>query len=432
MTMVLKLHFNKDKNIDFSLLFIFFTSIAFLFPNVNTLFSFQFRMFYVFFALIQIILLQKGYFNLSCMKIYAYFFILLWIGYSLLSFFWAKNPTIVLKYTYVLVIKFIIFFIITQSITSIKRFEYFFYVFYFVYFIYIVIAIWEFFTWSHLSPSSLTVRGVISFIPTGPFYNQNDFAWILLILSPFIFFSISFFNNFLFKIFSSLLLIITLFIFIVQSARIALILFFVEILIYFFFFLNLKKKIRIILVLIIILLFFSIHYSTEYNLIKKDLIAQFASLSQEQETIRLESMETRVLLIKYALEMTLDTYLFGVGSGNYLENMDYKRAEATSDILITHNYIVELIATNGLLIGLFFVFSIFFIAIKLFKKAKREKTKNKFLLLAGGCSLIIFLPASALPSSIMLFFCHWIILAAIFSLFDITVNNSEVYLRKTS
>ncbi|MCD4704639.1 O-antigen ligase family protein [bacterium] len=376
-------------------------------------------------------LLQKGYFNLSCMKIYAYFFILLWIGYSLLSFFWAKNPTIVLKYTYALMIKFIIFFIITQSITSIKSFKYFFYVFYFVYITYIVIAVWEFFTWDHLLPSSLTVRNVISFIPTGPFYNQNDFAWILMILSPFIFFSINFFNNFLFKIFSSLLLIITLFIFIVQSARIALMLFFVETLIYFFFFLNLKKKISIILVFIIILLFFSINYSTEYNLIKKNLTDQFASLSQEQETIRMDSMETRMLLIKYALEMTLDTYLFGVGSGNYLENMDYKRAEATSDILITHNYILELIATNGLLIGLFFIFSIYFIAIKLLRKAKKEETKNKFLFLAGGYSLIIFLPASALPSSIMLFFCHWIILSAIFSLFDISVDNSEIYLSKT-
>ncbi len=424
--------FNKVKNINLSLLIIFILSLAFFFPNINLFFSLKYRMVYLFFSLLLILLLQKGYFHLSDMKFYAYIFLLLWIGYSLLSFFWAKNPTIVLKYTYALVTKFVLFFIITQLITSIKMFNCFFYILYFIYIIYITISIWEFTTWNHLAPSSLTVRGVQSFIPTGPFYNQNNFAWILIIISPFIFFSINFFKNSFLKIFSFLLLLISLLIFIAQGARIALLLFSVEILIYFTFFLNLKKKIVVLLFFIFMLLFFSNHYPKEYNLIKNYSIKHFSILSKEKETIRLESMETRVLLTKFALEMTLDTYLFGVGSGNYLDNMDYKRAEATSDILNTHNYIVELIATNGLLIGLFFVFSIFFIAIKLLRKAKREKTKNKFLLLAAGYSLIIFIPAGALPSSIMLFFCHWIILAAIFSLFDISVDNSEIYLSKTS
>jgi O-antigen ligase len=377
-------------------------------------------------------LLNKAYIHLSRMKIYAYFFLLLWILYSLLSFFWAKNQIIVLKYTVFLVIQFLIFFIITQLITSIKRFKYFFYLIYFVYVIYIIIGIWEFFTWNHLAPSSHTIRGVVSFIPTGPFYNPNNFAWILIILSPFIFFSINFFNNFLSKVFSSLLLLITLFIFIAQSARIAILLYSVEILVYFLFFLNFKKKIGVLLFLIFFLLFFSNHYPTEYNSIKNYFFDQFVSLTKEKDTIMLESIETRVLLVRFASEMTLDSCLFGVGAGNFMDNMDYKREEATSGILITHNYILELIATYGLLIGLFFIFSIFFVAIKLFKKSKREKSKYKYLLLAAGYSFIIFIPASMLPSSIMLFFCHWIVLSAIFSLFDINSDNSECNLNKIS
>ncbi|MDO9578470.1 MAG: O-antigen ligase family protein [Candidatus Cloacimonadales bacterium] len=221
-------------------------------------------------------------------------------------------------------------------------------------------------------------------------------------------------------IISSLLLFIILVIFMLQGARIAIMIMLVELFIYFIFFQKMKKKIFIIFILFFIFFFINAKFPNEVNLIKAKSIDEILSLSKEDESYRLESMETRIILIHHAIEMCFDSYLFGIGSGNFVENMNYERTITTSGIKDAHNFIFELVATNGFFLTLFFAISILVISIKLLIRARKVDNRNKYLLYSAGISLLFFIPASAMPSSILQYHCHWVVLSYIYSLYSIS------------
>ena len=400
-------------------------TISFFFPNIHFIFSYKMQLFFTLNLLILLLILKKGNFKFNNLQKSAYFFFIFWIIYSLFTYFWAINKEFVFVTTLRYIVNFLILYIILETFDDFKDFSIVLKLFYFILIVYIIIAFWEVVTWQHLSTSGLTQRNAISFIPTGPFYNQNNFAWAITMLVPFLLFSGKYYDNIFVKITSSIMLFLIFIIFLLQGARIALMIMVVDLLIYFIFFQNFKKKLAIISFSILIILIFSVKYPQYFEFAKAYSLEEIQSFSKEDESFRLESIETRLMLVNYAIEMCLDSYLLGVGSGNFMENMNYGRTISTSGIKAAHNFIFELIATNGLFLVLLFSFFILLIAVKLIINARKMKNKNKFIVYAAGFSLLFFIPASAMPSSILEYHCHWIVLSFIYSIYIVTCDQSS-------
>ncbi|KQC11970.1 MAG: hypothetical protein APR54_10295 [Candidatus Cloacimonas sp. SDB] len=157
-----------------------------------------------------------------------------------------------------------------------------------------------------------------------------------------------------------------------------------------------------------------------------DTLAQsISSLFTESDSYHMKSIETRVELIKHSMTMLFESYLFGVGAGNFSDNMTFDRIYSTSGIAIPHNYFFEILATFGLVITLLWFLFIIYIGITLLIKNFGNEKSN--IQLASGFAMILLVPASTLPSTIMLFFSHWIIIALSISL----VKFNKTFLIKT-
>lgn len=421
--MILTSKFNTKQL--FSLLF-FMLSISFFFPNVHVLSSHKMQLIYSLFLLILLMLFNRGKLNTNIYNILAYLILAFWVIYSLSTYFWAINTDSVITTTITYLFNLLIFYMITNICDDFKQSKRFLIFLYMILILYVLLAIWEITTWNHLSTSWLTQENVISFIPTGPFYNQNNFAWIITLLLPFLIFSLKFFKHSVLHILSSLLLLTILVIFIIQGARIAIVIMLLELLIFLIFFVKLKTKLSIILALILLVIYVNGKFPMEFNLFTDNIKESFESLGKEKESYRMESMETRVLLIRYAIEMCSESFLFGVGSGNFIDNINYDKVILTSGIKDAHNFMFELLATNGFLLVLIFLISILVISFKLINRARITEDRNKYLFFAAGISLFFFFPASMMPSSILQYHCHWVVLAYIYSLYVISSKKSDI------
>jgi teichuronic acid biosynthesis protein TuaE len=341
-----------------------------------------------------------------------------------LSFLWAKDGRNVVIQSLNIVNAFITLFLVTQIITTPKKLKLIFSVLAIIYILYIITGLYEIFTWQHLPQSKAFREGFITFIPYGPFYNQNNFAAALLLLTPLVLFLIKNTNSLIVKIMLSICISITVIMFFLQGARIAIFVFFIMILIYFLFYLNKKVKLIFLITIVFCIYFLSVYYPIVTETIKYHVQKEYDSIIYETESYRTTSILSRIYLVSVTLEITYRSLFLGVGSGNFANYMDNYIIK-TNEIRDAHNFLLEILASNGILIYLVLILLLFLTHVNILKiknQFKEIKFLKEGLIFASFTLYFVFL----LPSSMRDFFWHWIIISLIVAYININSKSENL------
>ena len=337
------------------LVFLFFTFFFRTFRYYLGIFTFTEYLTFpmaLFYIMLQCLNIEK--FNSHKVLIVVYFLFLSWLLFGMISYFFSIDQNLS-QYTLQLrIAHFLNFYVVSQFITSRKRLR--------AYEIILLICMlwnigfsfWEIFTMQHLPMSQF--YGVISFIPTGTFTNENTLASIFLVCSPFLFFL----RGKLSKHFGVTILFIIFFIFCTQGVRLALIVF-IPLLIYVF----IKRTHIIYKIIFFALVGISILYILhKYPIVKSvakiQIERNLLSFGSEVESLQVRSTKARLALIRIAFEEFVATKGFGSGVGTFERLLtNPENAMATANAFNAHNMFMEVLATEGI-IGVILLFFIIF------------------------------------------------------------------------
>ena len=125
----------------------------------------------------------------SCQGDIKYFmtFLVIWLVYSVISLIWAISKADAIKNITFLFMGFLVIYFFIYYIKSEADLHKLFKLWIMSFGILIAVGLWEHITGNHLSVSRLffETRQRYKYAPTGVFYNQNDFATLLALSTPF-------------------------------------------------------------------------------------------------------------------------------------------------------------------------------------------------------------------------------------------------------
>ena len=352
-----------------------------------------------------------------------YIFLTLWLVYAIFSATWTYNIKLGLLESFRIAASLITFFLVAQSISNKKILDKFNYFFIILFTLYIGIAVWEVTTFNHLPTTKHGIEGISSFVPFGPFFNRNDMAAALLMLLPFVLFQINSTKNIILKMFLSLLIILMGVSITLAGARIGIIFYGLVIFIYMSYYTSWKVKIYSLTMIILLLFSIKIISPLQYEFFKLFLVEQVSSLGEEQERYIEGSISIRKSLIRENIDMMYESKFLGVGSGNIPSIIAQKRFKKTQNILNPHNFLLELSTAYGLFFGIFFIYLYIYLMFDLFKVMKKER--DNFQAKAAFVSLLLFIPASVLPSSIIRYNFYWVFFAYFAQFINLHQQNYE-------
>ncbi len=341
----------------------------------------------------------------------AYLFLCIWLAYSFLSILWADNSKHVLDYSF-LIIRYVPIFIIFTQFFFVRKYQKLLIIFYqIVVMVYLGIAIWELSSGQHL-PSSKWF-GTFFPYPTGPFYGENMLAAFWLLLLPYLTVPTCINKGWFLSTLTILIILAIYIIIILQGARIAMIAIALGGIIYLVRWASRALKIGFIALLIIIPLYFAHNYPVIWNALGKYAEEQITSIHTESQSASMSSIKIRVQLIKEGIDMFVQYGLVGVGSGNFEDIMRHGRMQRAGGMTNPHNYSLEILGDFGIMIFLGFLFLYLYWLYCLWHLIKKGEEDMRPIYRAHFFSLLMFIPASALPSSIRFYYLVWIYFAGV-------------------
>lgn len=359
-------------------------------------------------------------------SLFLYLFLALWMCYSLFSYVWADDKQNVIDYTMFIGAYLIISIIISQFCNTIKRLKFIHFLFILISLAYIAVAIWEVSGFRHMFISRHVDN--FTFIPTGPFYNENTLASAIILIFPFIIFGTRMITNVIVKFGLWLIAFLLLLIVVIQSARFAILIIGLDLFLYFIVFLNFKKKIQFLTMLLLLSAILMKTFPIEYDFLTNYMDNSLRSLTTEQVQYMPSSMKIRKELVSHYIDLGAETYLFGLGSGNFVNEMGKWRLLKTFGVRDAHNYVMEIFTGNGLLLSLVYTFVILYGMCKLLilslDKNKNPIIRNYYFM--GLFCLINYWGVNFLPGSLMIHTFHWIIFGFCLSLIMYEDSFAEV------
>ncbi|MCB5270201.1 MAG: O-antigen ligase family protein [Candidatus Cloacimonadaceae bacterium] len=336
----------------------------------------------------------------------------IWLAYALLGYIWAAdremavdNALLVFRYGGV----FVIFDALFREQRILARAHL---AMVLILILYVLIAFWEMLTFQHL-PSSRYYGVDFYFLPTGPFYNQNNLAAFMLLIMPFMVFLPKLNQRAWLKPAVLIGSVILLVIFTVQGARIAMLAALGMLGFIGAFQSSFWSKISVLL-MIILAVFAFIHFSPpNMQLGWKMLQRELNSFSTEAESAHMSSIKIRAQLVNETIDLAGQSAFMGLGGGNFEHYMNTDRHYRTAGIINAHNWFLEILGNYGILILAGFGYLYLRWLALLWSRYRSSYGRDKWLYLAYLWVLLLFIPASALPSSIRWNHHVWIIFAAI-------------------
>ena len=339
----------------FLLLTIFFRAFQYYFGilAVTQYFTFPLALIFIFFQSLNLIK-----FNDNKTLLLIYFFFISWLFYGLITLFFSIQPNLTINVLAHRTASFLIFYVVTQFLTTKRRFSAFEKILFVCLIWNIGVAVWEITTFNHFPMSRF--YNMPWFIPTGTFRNENFFCSILLILSSFLFFLKGKYTKHL----AASLLFILSFIFICQGARMAIAFFFPLVVFFFIKNTNFLYKISVIIVILLSIKILFAANPLYKEIAKNHFQKQIMSLGSEFESLSIGSTKARLNLIDLSLEEFAATGGLGVGAGTFetLVRNPSKKDNIMGSI-DAHLIFAEVLGTEGI-IGLVLVCLIIFSCLK--------------------------------------------------------------------
>jgi O-antigen ligase len=363
--------------------------------------------------LIMIFDLLNGKVKIHTSTINVLIFFLFWISYSLSSALWSPAVNKTLIYTCYIAVNTITFYYINRFFLKPISIKIIVYSLIAMFVLYQVISIWEIITWNHLPGTKFDIDNFKVYIPSGPFYNRNDFAAVMLLLLPLVMFSLKYIKNKIVKFFLTLSIIISFVSMILQGARIGLIAFIMLTAIFMFFYTSIKTKAIFLASIVLISVFIANSNLPVIKLLRLTATKELVSFAREQQSIKLTSIKIRKELFSQAVDISYESFFCGVGSGGFENTMSKWRKNKTYGVLSAHNYFLEVLSTNGIFITILLLMFFSFWIYDLTKLIKKTNGTLRFLNTSLLFTLIMFLFSSSLPSGIMRYYLYWIVLSII-------------------
>jgi hypothetical protein len=365
-----------------------------------------FRVFSYFPAIsfVLIIFLQAlGYIKFTYNKhiFFAYFLFICWIGYGAFSLIYhpfIDEGTRDLKFR---MMNFFTFYVITQFIDTRTHKSFYELVIVISVIFLICVNVWEITTLQHLQSSRK--YNVLTYVPTGACYNENNLAAYYLVCSS-ILLNI---QKGLLKTISSILLILVFVIILIQGARLIMIALFPFLLYHLVF-----KTTKIFKLLSILIISLSIYYlltSVPFlqKMAKEHLSAEVFSFGSEVQSQRSGSMKARLTLYRIGLEKLVRTRGLGVGIGNFERTNDPQSLYKAQSVPNAHSLFFEIIGNEGIVgitVLMLLIFTPLLPAIINKKHQSISSALNIFRYSADEKTLLVFyiffIVAVSIPSSI--------------------------------
>lgn len=335
-----------------------------------------------------------------------------WLGYAALSYIWAIDKEQALEGIF-LIFRYGSIFLIFDALFRAESLQKAFYLFLVaVLALYIGTALWEMLNFRHL-PSSRYYGMKLYWMPTGPFYNQNNLAAFMLFILPITLYMPKLYPLPGIKYYAGIISALFFGIITLQGARIAMLA--VAPLLAWVIVINSSRRSKIILALILLIAIWGLlHFARPIaNYGWKMFAKEIDSFGTEAESAHMSSLKIRKQLIFETVDFLEDSRFMGLGGGNFEHYMDTDREYRTAGITNAHNWFLELAGNYGFLILLPFCYLYFrwFALLYLRYRQARGEARNWYL--AWLWVLILFIPVAALPSSIRWNNHVWIIFAAI-------------------
>ncbi len=359
-------------------------------------------------------------YNLSLSSVVIVGLLMIWTSYALTSMLWASEIKQALLNAFYNFGYFTFVCLMLFMIDRMDRAWFLLYFFNFILLVFIGISCWEMITFNHFPTSSVVKLDTFPFVPNGPFYNVNDFASALLILSPFMFALVKALKNRWINILAFLVTILIFITMLLEGSRLSLLVFVAEAIVFFIFFVNWRSKIVISAVIALLFTTFVIKFPDVYQVVTGFIDRELLSIQHENESYALESIEARVNLLKHSLEITEESDYVGVGAGNFSRYMRTPRIKDTMQVTITHNFFMEKLATDGLPVFLFLVVLIGYLIIGNLLNAIMSKGRLRWLYGGFSAASALFIVAASIPSSISSNIFYWVILGGALALINIT------------
>lgn len=338
-------------------------------------------------------------------------FLLLWLIFNLASYLWARDQKLVLQYALLILQYLLLFLIFSKLFTRCSWLQNFHWFIFGMVLLYLGTAVWEMTTLQHLPVSKYYAR--LHYLPTGPFFGENHLAAYLMLFSPFLLFVPRLSARKGWSYLSAVLLLIMVVTIVVQGARIAMLGLGAFLAWFFLFQVKWQDKLVLMAALALLLTGVYLQYRKEIQLAYKVLKFQTETLGSERSSIYLSSIQIREQLVKESFAMAARTAFIGVGGGNYEPQMRSEAIYRTGGITNPHNFLMELFGNWGILILAGFIYLYLHWLLGLWKLLRRSQGQQRLRYLMYLVSLLLFLPASVLPSSIRWNYFLWIYFAAV-------------------
>lgn len=355
------------------------------------------------------------------------FFLVFWLIYSLISYLWAVDKSPALEYSYFIArytVTYMMFELFLRKNPRVLAKAHVFLMA--IVGLYYLTAVWEVVSFNHLPSSRLYESGIP--IPTGPFYNENNLAALLLLLFPIMLFFARMVPNLWGKIASIASVLLFMIITTIQGARIAMLISGGVLAVFFLFWMKAKYKIisvvAVVLGLILVARVFPLQTEIASGLLEHEL----GSLRSETETVKMSSVKIRKHLIGEVFELSAESGFMGLGGGNVEHYMDTDRTHRTAGIINAHNWLLELLGNFGVIPLMLFGYLMLRWLYLLWHRYKAAQGVQKTVYMSFIWVLILFVPASILPSSIRWYNSFWIVFAIINALSHTPIETLKEYI----
>jgi teichuronic acid biosynthesis protein TuaE len=340
----------------------------------------------------------------------VYVFLSLWLIYSLIGLLWAKDASMALEYTRKVMIYLLTFLVFSQMLSNSRYLKYVPLFFQIVFYGYCLVYAWEMITWKHLPSSRLA--GIPLPIPTGVYYNENNSAMFLLLMSPFLTLKTILTSSKLGKLAALAMFLFMIAASAIQSSRLGLL---VMLLVGGYYFLRAGNFYRIAVFMMISLSFlaFTKLYPKEYQTVRLVLNYEINNAMSESKSYFMSSSKIRTQLNRESLDMAWKSGLIGLGAGNYEDQMQRSRYHRTAWVLNPHDWWLELLVNFGLLIPLGMLIIFFKWLVRLWQLRNASQAEDYHIYDAYFVSLLTFIPFSIVPSSIKTYYSLWVYFALI-------------------
>jgi teichuronic acid biosynthesis protein TuaE len=393
-------------------------SLVFFFPVFYTLH--QTIAYVVSFIVLLCFIALNGKLKLDKWTAEIYVFMAFWFIYSLIGIAWAKDTIVASNYTRRILTYLLTFVLFSQLARKSGYRDNAYLIFQMVFYAYCLIYIWEMITWQHLPNSRL--YGVPLPVPTGVYFNENNSAVFLMLLTPFLTIKTKLTASKTGRVVSLVFFFFSIVAAAVQHSRLALAI--MALLgVYYFFRASFFSKLASVVLIIVSLSVFIIGFPKEYNATNRIIRLQISHTINESNSYLMTSSKIRSRLNLESINLAMDSKLFGVGAGGYEIYLGNSRYHKTAWVLNPHNWWLEILANYGLIIFLGFVFMYLRWLHRLWILRHRADRKRFAVYDAYFVSILLFVPFSMIPSSIKGFYSVWIFFGLVHA-FCLTADGS--------